>query len=171
MINKKNLEIQGILWNSHNQPFTIEDFKKLFSSFLSWVEQENLVFAGGMNFQEEVETTTTTTPTTRQDVLNEVQRIWDFPPDNDPKEGPGVPFVVRPTYPDGVAPFALIEREGYAGYIYENVLASLTSEQAEDLQNWMSGQTMALDETPNGHQTIIYAWDYDRWLKGLPVID
>jgi len=31
--------------------------------------------------------------------------------------------------------------------------------------------TVALDETVDGPQTIIYAWDYDRWLQGLPVID
>ncbi len=64
-----------------------------------------------------------------------------------------------------------IKEEGYSGYVYKDVLESLTPEQAEDLGNWMSGQTMALRDTEDGLQSIIYAWDYDRWLKGLPVID
>ncbi len=110
-------------------------------------------------------------PTTRQDVLANVESIWDFPSDTTPSSGPGVPFVVRPTYPGGVSPFELIQETGYSGYIYEDVLASLNHAQAQDLAGWMHGQTMALRETPEGIQSIIYAWDYDRWLQGLPVVD
>jgi hypothetical protein len=33
---------------------------------------------------------------------------------------------------------------------------------------WMRGQTMSLAE--NGDH-MVYAWDYQRWVKGLPIID
>ncbi len=102
---------------------------------------------------------------------NALERVWNNPEDSVYDEKPN--FVVRPSYPNGVSSFECIQETGYSGYVYEDVLKSLSPEQAADLKNWMNGQTMALRENPNGEgvQTIIYAWDYDRWLQGLPVID
>ena len=112
-------------------------------------------------------------PLTGDSVL---ERLWDNSEDsiydNIPlptKTAP--PFVARPLYPEGVTPFELIQEEGYSGYVYNDVLGSLNYYQAKDLQEWMHGQTMGLHQTPDSLQTIIYTWDFERWLLGLPVID
>ena len=170
MINKKNLEIQGIIRNSHGQPFTFEELKEVFSSFIYWLEEKNLTFAGDLTFLEEVRTITTAT--TRQGVYNNLEVIWAFLPEKAQvllEQKPN--FVVRPDYTGAIPPFQLIETEDYSGYYYEEVLDSLNNEQAQDLSEWMNGQTMGLHQNADSLQTIIYAWDYDRWLQGLPVID
>ena len=120
-----------------------------------------------------VEETTAVKPLTGDSVL---ERLWDNSEDsiydNIPlptKTAP--PFVARPLYPEGVTPFELIQEEDYSGYVYNDVLGSLNYYQAKDLQEWMHGQTMGLHQTPDSLQTIIYTWDFERWLLGLPVID
>lgn len=49
-----------------------------------------------------------------------------------------------------------------------DVYDDLGEQAARRLEFWMRGQTMALAE--NG-DVMIYAWDYERWLRAAPIID
>lgn len=67
----------------------------------------------------------------------------------------------------------------------EEQLREILGDQYDDFQKWMIGQTMAICEgrsfhhdtrkyEANGcgpHGLVVYRWDLERFMKGLPVID
>ena len=63
----------------------------------------------------------------------------------------------------------MIKPEEYhtcTGIVYvtmDMVRAAHTVKEVDDLQNWMRGQTMGIAH--NG-EVMIYAWDYEIWLRG-----
>lgn len=56
---------------------------------------------------------------------------------------------------------------GVAGYFYDDIVRALGPERGKQFQEWMAGQTMTLYQ---GH-SLVYAWDYARFLQGLPPDD
>lgn len=72
------------------------------------------------------------------------------------------------------------------GYTAEQVKA-LTGDREQEFWHWMRGQTMAICEGQKFNRdtgeyetscggvahgmTIVYPWDLERFLKGLPIID
>lgn len=51
-------------------------------------------------------------------------------------------------------------------------IRNLPLEEQEPFRQWLSGQTMPLEESvPLEEQDFYYQWDYDRWKAGLPIID
>lgn len=57
---------------------------------------------------------------------------------------------------------------GIGEYITDSMLENFhTSDEVEQFNHWMTGQTGTVVDGV----LAIYADDYERWLKGLPVID
>jgi len=51
-------------------------------------------------------------------------------------------------------------------------IRDLPQEEQGDFDRWLDGQTRPLiDGIPLEEQDFYYPWDYDRWKKGLPIID
>lgn len=67
------------------------------------------------------------------------------------------------------------------GYPIEQLEAHLSAMQMAQLHSWMTGQTGAIcdgtqkDPDPrcvdNWHGLVYYAWDVERWIAGLPILD
>lgn len=72
------------------------------------------------------------------------------------------------------------------GYPWTQLEEEMSREQYLEFREWMTGQTMAIcqgklynhktrqyEESCGGvgHGGVVYAWDLDRYLSGLPVID
>lgn len=65
----------------------------------------------------------------------------------------------------------LPDTQGYEGYYWDDLIEVLGGEGSVDavrFNEWMRGQTVAL--LPN-NKYLVYRWDWERWLTGLPVID
>lgn len=69
---------------------------------------------------------------------------------------------------NNIPPNAYLEAEGIGQYINLGLLENFhTSGEVEQFLNWMDGQTASLVDG----EPAIYIEDYERWLRGLPVID
>lgn len=80
---------------------------------------------------------------------------------------------------------SLPDPECEAGYTYGQIRAILGG-RTEDFYRWMSGQTMSMctgrrynhethqtEDACGGvaHGPIVYTWDLERYIQGLPIID
>ena len=61
----------------------------------------------------------------------------------------------------------LITTDTYQGYYLEDIEKNLDAEKYKKFRDWFAGQTGAIH---NG-KLVVYKYDYERFLKGLPVID
>jgi hypothetical protein len=58
------------------------------------------------------------------------------------------------------------------GYWYHDIKAYLTRDRFEEFAHFMFGQTLAvLPDSTGENKVLVYAGDWDRWVRGLPVID
>jgi hypothetical protein len=56
----------------------------------------------------------------------------------------------------------------YEGYYYDDLVASLADKKERlRFEDWMWGQTCAIHNS----KSLVYRWDWERYLAGLPVID
>lgn len=78
----------------------------------------------------------------------------------------------------------LSEPECSYGYPWTQLEREVDAETVERLSDWMSGQTMAIcdgrrynddsreyEPTGHAHGLVVYRWDVERFLAGLPVVD
>ena len=61
----------------------------------------------------------------------------------------------------------IVRGDGYVGYYLSDIEQVLGKEKYEKFAKWISDQTVAIV----GGEKVVYAWDYERFLDGLPVID
>lgn len=52
-------------------------------------------------------------------------------------------------------------------------IRDLPKEEQEPFSDWLGGQTCPVGDTktPMSEWDWYYPWDYERWKKGLPIID
>ena len=62
----------------------------------------------------------------------------------------------------------IILQEGIQGYSIDDIKAYLSHSEWLRFSEWIGGQTGAV--TKEG-KFLVYKWDWDRYCKGLPVID
>ena len=60
----------------------------------------------------------------------------------------------------------LIETDDYSGYLVEDI-KYLLGPKYEDFAAWFNGQTGVVHEG----KLLVYAWDWERWLRGLAAND
>ncbi len=58
-------------------------------------------------------------------------------------------------------------RQCELGITYEEIEHAL-KDRTQEFYNWMDGQTMALCPEHGG---VVYPWDLQRFISGLPLID
>jgi hypothetical protein len=65
-----------------------------------------------------------------------------------------------------------LHKADITGYNYPRI-RNLPKEEQEGFREWLRGQTLPLcDETaPMSEWDWYYPWDYERWKRGLPIID
>jgi hypothetical protein len=56
---------------------------------------------------------------------------------------------------------------GIEGYFYDEIVQYLGPERGQAFQQWMTGQTMTLYQG----RGLVYAWDYERFRRGLAAYD
>lgn len=58
-------------------------------------------------------------------------------------------------------------RNAYEGYLISNVKEVLEPEKFTEFADWISGQTVGVYKG----EPLVYQHDFQRFLKGLPVLD
>lgn len=59
--------------------------------------------------------------------------------------------------------YATLEPDHRYGYSMEYLKRNLSRDAFDNLENFMRGQTMMLDEN---FQPVVYPWDFKNWLAG-----
>ena len=61
----------------------------------------------------------------------------------------------------------LVNNNGIRGYMISNIQEMLSHKRFAEFEKWISGQTVGIYKD----ESLIYKYDLERFLKGLPVLD
>lgn len=61
----------------------------------------------------------------------------------------------------------LVITDQYEGYYLDDLKKCLPADKFKQFSEWFNGQTGAIHEG----KLVVYKWDFDQWLAGLPDLD
>lgn len=61
----------------------------------------------------------------------------------------------------------LVKNNGTKGYTISNIQEALNAKKFAEFEKWIRGQTVGMYKG----ESLIYEYDLERFLKGLPVLD